>query len=191
MNNINAQSSDINLDGGNVLICEGRAILSDRIFSENPEKAEKELIDELGNLLECEIIIIKALNSKNEDFTGHADGMVRFVNKSTLLGNRLSDDYKYIQDDRRKIIEKYNLKYIDVPFFSTKDSKHRDSAIGIYVNYLEVNNLIVVPVFGREEDKEAVDIIQKAFPDKIIETINYNEVAIEGGLLNCTTWVVH
>ena len=57
MNNIHAQSSDINLDGGNVLICEGRAILSDRIFSENPEKAEKELIDELGNLLECEIII--------------------------------------------------------------------------------------------------------------------------------------
>ena len=89
-----------------------------------------------------------------------------------------------------KIIEKYNLKYIDVPFFSTKDSKHRDSAIGIYVNYLKVNNLIVVPVFGREEDKEAVDIIQKAFPDKVIETINYNEVAIEGGLLNCTTWVV-
>jgi agmatine/peptidylarginine deiminase len=97
-----------------------------------------------------------------------------------------------------------------VPFFSTKDSKHRDSAIGIYVNYLEVNNLIVVPIFGREEDKEAVDIIQKdkeavdiiqkdkeavdiiqkAFPDKVIETINYNEVAIEGGLLNCTTWVV-
>ena len=190
MNNIHAQSSDINLDGGNVLICEGRAILSDRIFSENPEKTRNELIDELGKLLECEIIIIKALNSKDEDFTGHADGMVRFVNKSTILGNRLSDDYKYIQDDRRKIFEKYNLKYIDVPFFSTKDSKHRDSAIGIYVNYLEVNNLIVVPIFGREEDKEAVDIIQKAFPDKVIETINYNEVAIEGGLLNCTTWVV-
>ena len=190
MNNIHAQSSDINLDGGNVLICEGRAILSDRIFSENPDKTRNELIDELGKLLECEIIIIKALNSKDEDFTGHADGMVRFVNKSTILGNRLSDDYKYIQDDRRKIFEKYNLKYIDVPFFSTKDSKHRDSAIGIYVNYLEVNNLIVVPIFGREEDKEAVDIIQKAFPDKVIETINYNEVAIEGGLLNCTTWVV-
>ena len=153
-------------------------------------KTRNELIDELGKLLECEIIIIKALYSACEDFTGHADGMVRFVNKSTILGNRLSDDYKYIQDDRRKIIKKYNLKYIDVPFFSTKDSKHRDSAIGIYVNYLEVNNLIVVPVFGREEDKEAVDIIQKAFPDKVIETINYNEVAIEGGLLNCTTWVV-
>ena len=187
MNNIHAQSSDINLDGGNVLICEGRAILSDRIFSENPDKTKQELIDELGKLLECEIIIIKALNSKDEDFTGHADGMVRFVNRDTILGNRLADDYKYIQDDRRSILEKYNMKYIDIPFFTTNN---RNSAIGIYVNYLEVNNLIVVPVFGRSEDKQAVDIIQKAFPNKIVETINYDEVALKGGLLNCTTWVV-
>ncbi len=187
MNNIHAQSSDINLDGGNVLICEGRAIISDSIFSENPQKSKQELIDKLGKLLECEIIIIKALNSKDEDFTGHADGMVRFVDKYTILGNRLADDYKYIQEDRRKIIEKYNLTYIDVPFFTTDN---HDSAIGVYLNYLEVNDLIVVPVFGRNEDKQAVDIIQKAFPNKVIETINYNEVAMEGGLLNCTTWVV-
>lgn len=187
MNNIHAKSSDINLDGGNVLICEGRAIISDRIFSENPQKSKQELIDKLGKLLECEIIIIKALNSKDEDFTGHADGMVRFVDKYTILGNRLADDYKYIQEDRRKIIEKYNLTYIDVPFLTTDN---HDSAIGVYLNYLEVNDLIVVPVFGRNEDKQAVDIIQKAFPNKVIETINYNEVAMEGGLLNCTTWVV-
>ena len=40
--------STINLDGGNVLLCSGRAIVSDRIFSENPEYNDKEqLIREL------------------------------------------------------------------------------------------------------------------------------------------------
>jgi agmatine/peptidylarginine deiminase len=58
------------------------------------------------------------------------------------------------------------------------------------VNYLEVNNLIVLPVFGRDEDKQAVDVLRQAFPDRVIETIDYNDVAQEGGLLNCTTWVV-
>ena len=48
----------------------------------------------------------------------------------------------------------------------------------------------MVPVFKHEKDKKAVDIIQKAFPNKSIETINYDDVAKEGGLLNCTTWVV-
>jgi len=26
---------------------------------------------------------------------------------------------------------------------------------------------------------------------KIVETIDYNEVALEGGLLNCTTWTLN
>ena len=90
----------------------------------------------------------------------------------------------------KKVIDKYNLKYIDVPFFVPKDPKYPYSAVGIYVNYLEVNNLIVMPVFGREEDQKAFDAIQKAFPDRVIEKIDYNDVAQEGGLLNCTTWVV-
>ncbi len=58
------------------------------------------------------------------------------------------------------------------------------------MNYLELNDLIVAPVFGREEDKQAIEILQQAFPNKQIEEINYNDVAQEGGLLNCTTWVV-
>ena len=187
LNNIEALFSDINLDGGNVLICDGRAIISDRIFSENPNRDKNELVMELSKLLDCEIIIIPAQNS---DMTGHADGMVRFVNKNTILGNNLEAEYKYWREGMQKVIEKYNLKYINMPFFVPKDSKHPLSAVGIYVNYLEVNNLIVLPVFGREEDNQAITIIKEAFPGKAIETIDYNDVAYEGGLLNCTTWVV-
>ena len=188
LNNIDALFSDINIDGGNILICNGRAILSDRIFSENLNWDKEKLVSELSKLLECEIIIIPA---QKGDMTGHADGMVRFVNRNTILGNKLADEYKYWREGMQKVIEKNGLEYIDVPFITDiKDPKHPLSAVGIYVNYLEVNNLIVLPVFGRDEDKQAADIIQKAFPDKVIETINYDEVAQEGGLLNCTTWVV-
>ena len=187
VNGIDAQFSDINLDGGNVLICDGRAILSNRIFTENPNWDKEKLVSELSKLLECEIIIIPA---ENDDMTGHADGMVRFVNRNTILGNKLADEYKYWREGMEKVIEQYGLKYIDVPFFLPKDPKHPHSAIGIYVNYLEVNNLIVLPVFGRDEDKQAVDVLKQAFPDRVIDTIDYNDVAQEGGLLNCTTWVV-
>ena len=181
--------SNINLDGGNVLLCSGRAIVSDRIFKENPEYTDKEiLVKELSELLEAEVIIIPALNG---DMTGHADGMVRFVDYDTILGNNRSDEYKYWTYSIEKVLKEKSLKYIDVPFFEPKDSKHPLSAIGVYVNYLEVNNLIVLPVFGREEDKQVIIILQETFPNKLIETINYDDVAYEGGLLNCTTWVVN
>jgi agmatine/peptidylarginine deiminase len=187
LNNIEALFSDINLDGGNVLICDGRAIISDRVFSENPDRDKDEIVKELGQLLECEIIIIPA---ENDDMTGHADGMVRFVNRNIILGNNLEAEYKYWRERMQKVIEKYNLKYINMPFFVPKDSKHPLSAVGVYVNYLEVDNLIVLPVFGKEEDNQAITIIKEAFPGKAVETIDYNDVALEGGLLNCTTWVI-
>lgn len=188
LNKIDATFSDINLDDGNVLICDGRAILSDRIFSENPDYEKDSLINELSKLLECEIIIIPA---QKGDYTGHADGMVRFVDRNTILGNKLADEYKYWQKGMQKVIDTYNLTYIDVPFITDiKDPKHPGSAIGIYVNYLEVNDLIVMPIFNRDEDRQVLEILQRTFPNKIIETIDYNDVAKEGGLLNCTTWVV-
>lgn len=188
LNNIDATFSYINLDGGNVLICDGRAILSDRIFSENPNFEKDSLINELSKLLECEIIIIPA---QKGDYTGHADGMVRIVDRNTILGNKLADEYKYWQKGMQKVIDTYNLTYIDVPFITDiKDPKHPDSAIGIYVNYLEVNDLIVMPIFNRDEDRQVLEILQRTFPNKIIETIDYNDVAKEGGILNCTTWVV-
>lgn len=187
LNNIEALFSDINLDGGNVLICDGRAIISDRVFSENPDRDKDEIVKKLGQLLECEIIIIPA---ENDDMTGHADGMVRFVNRNIILGNNLEAEYKYWRERMQKVIEKYNLKYINMPFFVPKDSKHPLSAVGVYVNYLEVDNLIVLPVFGKEEDNQAITIIKEAFPGKAVETIDYNDVAYEGGLLNCTTWII-
>ena len=182
--------SNINLDGGNVLLCSGRAIVSDRIFTENPEYTDKEqLVKELSELLEAEVIFIPAPNG---DMTGHADGMVRFIDHDTILGNNRSEEYKYWTNGIEKVLKDYNLKYIDVPFFyGYKDSKHPDHAIGVYVNYLAVGNLIVLPVFevAGNKDAEAIAAFKQIFPDKIIETINYNDVALEGGVLNCTTWV--
>lgn len=190
-NGFEPQYSDINLDGGNVLIYDDRAIISDRLFSENPGENRDELKKKLCNRLECEEIIIIPAYAKSYDMTGHADGMVRFVNRNTILGNRRDEESDTWKKNMQRAIDKYGLTYIEVPLITDiMDKEHPDSAIGVYVNYLEVGNLIVMPIFGREEDVQAKEIIQKAFPDKVIETIDYNDVALEGGLLNCTTWVV-
>lgn len=194
-NHLKVEYSDINLDGGNVLICDGRAILSDRIYDENKEYKNRrdDLRKDLAQLLECEeLIIIPSLN-KTVDFTGHADGMMRFVNRDKVLVIKYDDKYK--KDwwkNTQRILETNNISYVEVPFFEDElDPQTPDSAIGVYVNYLEVNDLIVLPVFGREEvDQQVINILKEQFPNKTIEKINYNEIAKKGGLLNCTTWVM-
>ena len=172
-------------------MCGNKAIITDRIFSENPNWIKETLLTELAKLLECEIIIIPAYRPEY-DFTGHADGMMRFVDCNTVLVNSLDQDFKYMKDAIIKALDKANLKYINFPWFEHKIKGNNDHVIGIYLNYLEVGNLIVMPVFGvpGNRDAEAYAKLKEVFPNKIIETIDYNEIALTGGILNCTTWVV-
>lgn len=46
-NNINPIYSNINLDGGNVVMFGNKAILTDRIFSENPDWTKETLMSDL------------------------------------------------------------------------------------------------------------------------------------------------
>ena len=191
VNDINPTFSDINLDGGNVVMCGNKAIITDRIFSENPDWTKETLLTELAKLLECEIIIIPAYRPEY-DFTGHADGMMRFIDSNTVLVNNLDQDFKYMKDAIIKALDKANLKYINFPWFEHKIKGNSDHVIGIYLNYLEVGNLIVMPVFGvpGNRDVEALAKLKKVFPNKIVETIDYNDVALAGGILNCTSWII-
>ena len=191
-NGIKPIYSDLKIDGGNVVMLGNKAILTNRVFSENPEYDRETLISKIEDLLKAKVYIIPAY-SLSEDVTGHADGMVRFVDEHTILGNDLSEDYDYMKKGIDKVCQIAGLNYIDVPYFiPEKDRNHEMNAIGIYVNYLEVDNLIVLPKFkvNGNRDEETIELFNKIFPDRIIETVNYNEVAVEGGLLNCSTWTI-
>ena len=190
-NKIKPQFSKINLDGGNVVNWSDRAILTDRVFDENPQYTSKiKLIGEIEKLLEVEIIIIPQINS---DFTGHADGLVRFVDKNTLLGNDREKEFKYWKNSINKVLKEHGISYIDIPFLDHKEKKLPDHAIGCYVNYLEVQNLIVLPIFEvkNNQDNEVYELFMQIFPDRKIETLNFNSVGLFGGLLNCTTWTIN
>lgn len=191
VNGITPIFSDINLDGGNVVMYAKKAIITDRIYSENPNKSREDIRKELAELLECQIIIIPAL-AKSYDFTGHADGMIRFVDENTVIGNELSEDSPTFQNNMKRAMRLSNLNYIEFPYFSYENKGNDENAIGIYLNYLEVGNLIVMPVFGvpGNRDDEALAKLKEVFPDRAIETIDYNDVALAGGILNCTTWVI-
>ncbi len=186
-NQIRAELSDIILDGGNIIRGSDKVIMTNRIFEDNPDIEKNELIKKLEEQLQAEVLIIPAINT---DETGHADGHVRFIDDKTLLVNELKHEYLYWQEGFRKMIRESGLKYVEMPWFEHKRSGYPLSSIGIYVNYLEVGNLIMFPVFEvpGNKDQQALDVITKAFPDKIIESVQINDIGLKGGLMNCITW---
>ena len=173
--------SDINLDGGNVVFSpsKAKAVITDRVFSENPEYDKNTLLLELENLLEAEIIIIPSLIS---DMTGHADGVVRFVNENTVIGNASPYKTGYEQKVKRAL-KKHGISVMDFPYFDSKGI----SAVGSYLNFLETEKRIFLPVFGDAQDETAVKRATEIFDKKIV-AVNINSIAEEGGVLNCISW---
>lgn len=173
--------TDINLDGGNAVFSPSKekVIISDRVFSENHGISEAELTAKLEKLLEASLIIIPSLKS---DMTGHADGMARFVDENTAIVNAPLSPYGF-ETKVKKSLQNYGFNVIDFPYFYSKG----DSAVGCYLNFLETEKSIFLPVFGVDTDNEAIELAKNIF-DKIIIPVNINEIAEYGGLLNCISW---
>ena len=173
--------SHINLDGGNMVFSPSgaRVLISDRVFSENPEYPSAALVHELSELLEAEVLIIPSLKS---DMTGHADGMARFLDDRTVLCNRPLSSCGFEQQVKRAV-QDCGLDAVDFPFVPTGGV----SAVGCYLNYLETERVVFLPVFGIEQDAEAETSARQLFSKEIVP-VNIREIAQQGGCLNCISW---
>ncbi len=173
--------SDINLDGGNVVFSPSKekAVISDRILKENPNYTQAQLIKTLKRQLKAQIILIPSLKN---DMTGHADGMIRFVDENTVIGNCVPSK-NGLEQRIKAVLYDYKIDVIDFPYYSSSNN----SAIGCYLNFLETERYIFMPVFGNELDGKAIASAKGIFT-KMIVPININEIAKEGGVLNCISW---
>lgn len=175
--------SVISLDGGNMVFVEcgngPRVIISDRVFAENPETAPAKLVRRLTRQLNMPVIIIPSLKS---DMTGHADGMVRALSKNTVLCNRPLSPRGFEQQVKT-VLEWHGLDTVDLPFVPAKGI----SAAGCYLNFLETDEAIFLPVFGLEKDAEALETARRLFT-KPVEPVMIPRIAAEGGCLNCISW---
>ena len=180
--NLDVTYSDINLDGGNIVFSPSRqrVLISDRIFGENQDREPTVLIRELEKLLEAQVIIIPSLKT---DFTGHADGMVRFVDEYSAIGNHTGTK-NGLEQRIKKVLKCHGINVIDFPYYASKSI----SAEGCYLNFLETENCIFLPVFGRkDEDVKAIAAARQIFTKEIIP-VEISAIAREGGGLNCISW---
>lgn len=175
------------LDGGNIVKCKNKAILTTKVFRENSSYSEHNLIAEIKNQLQVEQVII--IPQEPKDFVGHADGMVRFIDEDTVLINQYPKNKTY-QDFGyclRWSLRNAGLHYVELPYISWQNNDEND-ATGCYINFLEVGRYIFYPVFGVQEDFLALIQLKKVFMDRDIFEIDCHELAKLGGVLNCSTW---
>ncbi len=177
--------SEIILDGGNVVKSFGKAIISNIVFKDNPQIEKNHLIRKLENELQVEQIIF--IPWDESDCTGHADGMVRFFDRDTVLINDWSDETIEFQSSFEAALHNAGLHCIEVPYNPYQNKSNID-ATGAYINFLQMENVIILPVFGTADDEKAVKIFEEIFSGQTITTIPCKEISKLGGVLHCISW---
>ncbi len=183
--NLTTHKTNIVVDGGNVIRAADKVIMCDKVFAENKHLSERELIKQLQNLFEVDKLYFVPWDEN--DFTGHADGMVRFIDNNTVLINDYSKENLSFQRSFRMALHNARLDWIELPYYPPNDPT-LTSAKGLYLNYLQMEQAIIVPIFKTKHDERAIKILEQVFKEQAIATVDSNELAKHGGLLNCITW---
>ena len=184
---LNIRTTDIIADGGNVVKVKNKAIMTNRVVEDNPHySSEEDLVNTIKDLLEIDELIL--IPVEPDDYTGHSDGMLRFLDEDTVLLN----DYSKAKDqgfvlELKNRLHNAGLDIIEVPSTILQNSSLWD-ATGAYINFLQMDGIIFLPIFNRPEDNQVIKLFESLFSDTTIVPIDSTELSIDGGVLNCISW---
>ncbi len=176
---IQVVDTDIIIDGGNIISCGDKVIMTDKIFKENPNYSKVALIDKLTALLEAEPILIPW--DKHEEY-GHADGMVRYMGNGHVLLNNYCDFDKLL---RKKLLAALSphFEIMELHYGAYTDKSWA------YINFLHTGQHIFIPMTENKVGDIAFRQIAEAYPKCECHPIRECGCIIkEGGALNCSTW---
>ncbi len=192
------------IDGGNFVTNGEIAFITDKIFKQNPE-INGYVSEILYGYLGVKAIYLK---TNSHDLLGHTDGYLNFLNKKQICVSSypniefLAGDQYYIKGIQ-EVVKNQNLK--EIPFFdrpiaekvigggeteNDKSSLCLGSARGIYVNFLILNDTIILPEYTIPNYKKAIEyntinINNLQSLGYKVKSINCDDLGRLGGSLRC------
>ena len=191
-NDMILEGGSIHTDGEGTLLTTEQCLLN---RNRNPDLSKEEIEENLKNYLGInKIIWLK--NGTDEGTDGHVDNIACFVKPGKILALSCSDKQDPFYDKINENLEilktaldsKGNVLDIVELEMSYKRLIPNDDEPSSYINFYIANKGIVMPSFDDEKaDIGAKEVIQSAFPDRKIITINGIDISMGGGNVHCIT----
>ncbi|WP_323594842.1 agmatine deiminase family protein [Aliarcobacter butzleri] len=174
---------DLIIDGGNFVRYKNKAIMTDKIFKENPSKSKDEIISTIKSICRLNELII--IPKQPYDTFGHSDSMVRWIDEKTVLINDFSNEDDVFYQKLLKTLKSHYLKIKTMKYSDDFFTKQRNW--GAYLNFIKIHNILIVPTYGIKEDELALNQLKNIFTNCLIESIELNEIITQGGAMHCIT----
>lgn len=167
----------------------------------NPKLTRSEIEDYLKNYLGVVKVLWLGEGIVGDDTDGHIDDIARFVARDIIVC-AVEDDpedanYDLLQDnlDRLKRMTDANdspFEIVTLPMpgvvgGESTDTRNLDRLPASYANFYIANNVVLLPVFGHENDARAADTLQRVFPNRRVIPINCEPLVWGMGTIHCLT----
>jgi agmatine deiminase len=189
---------DFVLEGGSVESDGHGTILttSHCLLKRHPDKTKKDVEKLLNNYLGAtKVLWLDHGGITGDDTDSHIDNLARFVDKHTIVycacddvHNPDHDSLKLMEAELKALSDNEDKPYNLIPLLMPKNIKYDGQSLpASYANFLIINQADLVPVYNVPEDKNALEVLQKCFPERRIIGINSTAMIKQFGSLHCAS----
>jgi agmatine/peptidylarginine deiminase len=199
LNNINffkapLEDIDFVLEGGSIDSNGEGALLTTEncIFNQNrnPNLSKEQILEKLkSNFGVKEVIALKNGSLIGDDTDSHVDTLARFLDKNTIAYVKCYDtsDEHYTELQKMEK-ELQNTRFSLVPLPLPSPIFFNEQRLpATYINFVFINDALIVPTYKDKNDKIALEILQRFFPKRDIVGVNASVFIKERGSLHCAT----
>ncbi len=176
----------------------GVAILTDVVFDPSeggdPNMTRADLEKYMKEFFGMKKVIL--LKKMKRDGTGHVDMFSKLLDdKNIILGEYatpsdgaennyaiLNENAQTMANETNGLGEKFIVTRIPMP-------KYTGTSFS-YTNSVFTNNLVMVPIYGKPTDEQALEIYRKILPGHTVKGYDCNNIITANGAIHCVTQLV-
>lgn len=187
------EGGSIESDGAGTILTTSACLLNhNRNGAIMKEEAEARLKATLGA---DRILWVDHGHLEGDDTDSHIDTLARFCDEETIAYVKCNDsadphfeELKAMEEELASLRMANGKPYRLVPL-PMADAIYEDESRlpATYANFLIMNDVVLVPVYQQDKDKEALEALREVFPGRDIIPINCLPLIRQNGSLHCIT----
>ena len=202
--NIERISTQMILEGGSIDVNGVGDLLTTESVLLNPNRNSKmnkgEIEQNLRTYLGVENIIWLKSGLAGDDTDGHIDDLTRFLNEDTVLTivcEDMNDVNYFVLQENLEILKSVklnngnplNIETLPLPRTKIEDITVDGSEYvpASYSNFYIANGCVLVPLYEKRYDEEALELFKKYFPKREIIGIECSDLVWGQGSIHCIT----
>ena len=184
------EGGSVEFNGAGTILTSTACLLN---ANRNPQLSKAQIETYLKEFYGAEQILWVGDGIVGDDTDGHIDDITRFVNEDTVLtvveSNPLDENYTLLQENLALLKEMrlpngqpLNIMELPMPAPVIYEDTRLPAS---YANFYIANAAVIVPTFRDVNDAIALEIIQKAFPNRPVVGIDSTDIIWGLGSFHC------